>query len=72
MLELQHQLTDKVQQQRLLGTANDLDVLAQQSLAAQTAQTLAPLQKQLGQTRDALTALLGQLPAGTGRDLPPR
>ena len=64
MLELQHQLTDKVQQQRLLGTANDLDVLAQQSLAAQTAQTLAPLQKQLGQTRDALTALLGQLPAG--------
>ncbi len=44
----------------LLGTASDLDVLAQQSLEAQTAQTLPPLQKQLGQTRDALTALLGQ------------
>jgi NodT family efflux transporter outer membrane factor (OMF) lipoprotein len=40
-----------------------LDVLAQQSLEAQTAQTLPPLQKQLGQTRDALTALLGRLPS---------
>jgi len=64
LLELQHQLTDKVQRQRALGTVNDLDVLAQQSLEAQTAQTLPPLQKQLGQTRDALTALLGKLPAG--------
>ena len=63
LLELQHHLTDKVQQQRLLGTASDLDVLAQQSLEAQTAQTLPPLQKQLGQTRDALTALLGRLPS---------
>jgi NodT family efflux transporter outer membrane factor (OMF) lipoprotein len=63
LLELQHQLTDKVQHQRALGTANDLDVLAQESSEAQTAQTLPPLQKQLGQTRDALTALLGRLPA---------
>ncbi len=63
LLELQHQLTDKVRRQRLLGTANDLDVLAQESSEAQTAQTLPPLQKQLGQTRDALTALLGRLPA---------
>ncbi len=63
LLELQHQLTDKVQKQRLLGTVSDLDVLAQQSLEAQTAQTLPPLQKQLQQTRDALTALLGRLPS---------
>jgi NodT family efflux transporter outer membrane factor (OMF) lipoprotein len=63
LLELEHQLTDKVQRQRALGTANDLDVLAQQALEAQTAQALPPLQKQLGQTRDALTALLGRLPA---------
>jgi NodT family efflux transporter outer membrane factor (OMF) lipoprotein len=63
LLELQRQLTDKVQRQRALGTVNDLDVLAQQSLESQTAQTLPPLQKQLGQTRDALTALLGRLPA---------
>jgi NodT family efflux transporter outer membrane factor (OMF) lipoprotein len=62
-LELQHQLTGFVQKQRVLGTASDLDILAQQSLEAQTAQTLPPLQKQLGQTRDALTALLGRLPS---------
>jgi NodT family efflux transporter outer membrane factor (OMF) lipoprotein len=63
LLELQHELTDKVQHQRQLGSANDLDVLAQRSLEAQTAQTLPPLQKQLGQSRDALTALLGRLPS---------
>ena len=63
LLQLQHQLTDTVQRQRVLGTASDLDVLAQQSAEAQTAQTLPPLQKQLGQTRDALTALLGRLPS---------
>ena len=63
LLELQHQLTDKVQKQRALGTVSDLDVLAQQGLEAQTAQTLPPLQKQLEQTRDALSALLGRLPS---------
>jgi NodT family efflux transporter outer membrane factor (OMF) lipoprotein len=63
LLQLEHQLSEFVRQQRLLGTASDLDVLAQQSLEAQTAQTLPPLEKQLGQTRDALTALLGMLPA---------
>ena len=63
LLELQHQLTDTVQKQKGLGTASDLDVLAQQASEAQTAQTLPPLRKQLGQTRDALTALLGRLPA---------
>jgi NodT family efflux transporter outer membrane factor (OMF) lipoprotein len=63
LLELQQQLTAKIKQQRALGTASDLDVLAQQALEAQTAQTLPPLQKQLGQARDALTALLGRLPA---------
>ena len=63
LLELQHQLTDMVQHQRTLGTASDLEVLAQASAEAQTAQTLPPLQKQLGQSRDALTALLGRLPS---------
>ena len=62
-LELQHQLTGFVEQQRRLGTTSELDILAQQSLEAQTAQLLPPLQKQLGQTRDALTALLGRLPS---------
>jgi NodT family efflux transporter outer membrane factor (OMF) lipoprotein len=63
LLSLQHQLTQTVQHQRTLGTASDLEVLAQQAAEAQTAQTLPPLQKQLGQTRDALTALLGRLPS---------
>jgi NodT family efflux transporter outer membrane factor (OMF) lipoprotein len=63
LLQLQHQLTETVQRQRTLGTASDLDVLAQQSAEAQTAQTLPPLQKQLGQSRDALIALLGRLPS---------
>jgi NodT family efflux transporter outer membrane factor (OMF) lipoprotein len=63
LLQLQRQLTEIVQHQRVLGTASDLDVLAQQSAEAQIAQTLPPLQKQLGQSRDALTALLGRLPS---------
>jgi NodT family efflux transporter outer membrane factor (OMF) lipoprotein len=63
LLAVQRQLTEMVKRQRLLGTASDLDVLAQESSEAQTAQTLPPLQKQLAQTRDALTALLGRLPS---------
>jgi NodT family efflux transporter outer membrane factor (OMF) lipoprotein len=63
LLQLQHQLTETVRRQRALGSANDLDLLAQQATEAQTAATLPPLQKQLGQTRDALTALLGRLPS---------
>ena len=63
LLDLQHQLTETVRRQRSLGTASQLDLLAQQAAEAQTAATLPPLTKQLGQTRDALTALLGRLPA---------
>ena len=37
-------------QQRSLGTASNLDLLPQETLEAQTAATLPPLQKQLGQT----------------------
>jgi len=63
LLELQHQLTETVRGQRALGTASRLDLLTQQSAEAQTAATLPPLERQLGQTRDALTALLGRLPS---------
>lgn len=63
LVELQHQQTDVVEHQRALGTASDLDLLTQQSLEAQTVETLPPLRKQLAQTRDQLTALLGKLPA---------
>ncbi len=63
LLEIERQLSATVRQQRALGTASDLDLLAQKSAEAQTAAQLPPLEKQLGQTRDALTALLGRLPS---------
>jgi NodT family efflux transporter outer membrane factor (OMF) lipoprotein len=63
LLALQHQLTDIVQRQQGAGGASNADLLPQQALEAQTVATLPPLQKQLGQTRDALTALLGKLPS---------
>jgi NodT family efflux transporter outer membrane factor (OMF) lipoprotein len=63
LLALQHQITETVRGQRALGTASELDLLTQLASEAQTASTLPPLQKQLGQTRDALTALLGRLPS---------
>jgi len=64
LLALQQQLTDMVTRQRAAGTASELDLLNQEAAQAQTAAQLPPLQKQLGQTRDQLTALLGRLPAG--------
>jgi NodT family efflux transporter outer membrane factor (OMF) lipoprotein len=63
LLELQHQVSGLIGEQRKLGTASELDLLAQVSLEAQTAQTLPPLEKQLGLARDELTALLGRLPS---------
>jgi NodT family efflux transporter outer membrane factor (OMF) lipoprotein len=63
LVELERQQTDVVQHQRTLGTASELDVLTQQTLEAQTVETLPPLRKQLAQTRDQLTALLGKLPS---------
>ena len=63
LLDLQHQITEKVRKQRTVGTTSSLDVLNQEAAEAQTAATLPPLQKQLGQTRDQLTALLGKLPS---------
>jgi NodT family efflux transporter outer membrane factor (OMF) lipoprotein len=67
LVALEHQQTDVVGHQRALGTASNLDLLTQQSLEAQTVETLPPLRKQLAQTRDQLTALLGKLPADEPR-----
>ncbi|HTW38610.1 MAG TPA: efflux transporter outer membrane subunit [Steroidobacteraceae bacterium] len=63
LVAVQHALTETVRRERTLGTASALDLLTQQSAEAQTAATLPPLRKGLGQTRDALTALLGRLPS---------
>jgi NodT family efflux transporter outer membrane factor (OMF) lipoprotein len=68
LLALQRRLTDALKGQRGIGTANELDLLAQQAAEAQTAAMLPPLRKQLGQTRDALTALLGRLPSQEPRE----
>ena len=62
LVELQHQLTLTARGQRSLGTASDLDLLTQEAAEQQIVATLPPLRKQLAQTRDALTALLGRLP----------
>ena len=45
-----------------LGYVARLDVAAQEAALAQVQQTLPPLQKQLEQTRDQLTALAGRFP----------
>jgi NodT family efflux transporter outer membrane factor (OMF) lipoprotein len=63
LLALQHQLTETARARRKLGTLSDIDLLPQEASEAQTAATVPPLQKQLGQDRDLLTALLGRLPA---------
>jgi NodT family efflux transporter outer membrane factor (OMF) lipoprotein len=63
LLALQHQITETVRGQRALGMASELDLQTQLASEAQTATTLPPLQKQLGQARDELTALLGRLPS---------
>ncbi len=63
LVQVQQQLSATVSAQKGLGTASQLDLLSQQAAEAQTAATLPPLRKQLAQTRDALTALIGRLPA---------
>ncbi len=45
-----------------LGDAAKVDVLAQEAALAQAESSLPPLEKQLGQTRDQLTVLLGKFP----------
>jgi len=52
-----------LQRQLALGQIAGADVAAQQAALAQAQQTLPPLQKQLAQTRDQLTALAGRLPS---------
>jgi len=63
LVALQHDLTTKVEAQRQLGTASQLDLLTQQAAEAAIAQTLPPLEKQLAQAKDSMATLLGRLPA---------
>lgn len=52
-----------LRRQNSLGQIAGADVAAQQAALAQAQQTLPPLQKQLAQQRDLLTALAGRLPS---------
>src|SRR3984957_7618753 len=64
----EQQILQIEQHQQALGQIAGADVAAQQVVLAQTQQTLPPLEKQLAQNRDLLTALGGHLPAN---DPPP-
>ncbi len=48
LLELQHELTQKVRQQQKIGTASNLDLLAQEALEAQNRGHPASLAKAVG------------------------
>jgi len=58
----ERELLDILRRQFALGQIAEADVVAQEAALAQLEQTLPPLEKQLEQQRDALTALLGRLP----------
>ena len=63
----QQRILDILRGRVRLGDAARADVAAQETLLAQTEQTLPPLTKQLAQQHDLLAALVGQMP---GRDQP--
>jgi len=69
LIAIAHELTGKLESQRKIGTASELDLLAQRAAEAQLAATLSPLEKQLAQSRDALAALLGTTPSELPDDL---
>jgi len=62
IIALEEESLALLQRQYDLGQIANADVLAQESALAQAQQTLPPLQKQLDQTRNFLTALLGRFP----------
>ncbi len=64
--EAQKQILNVVEKQFDLGAVPRAEVLAQRAQLAQTRATLAPLEKALAQTRNALTALVGRFPDGAG------
>jgi len=62
IIRLEMQQLNLVKQQFTIGAAARSDVLQQQATLTATQATLPPLEKQLAQTRDQLTALLGRFP----------
>jgi NodT family efflux transporter outer membrane factor (OMF) lipoprotein len=62
IIQAQTQLLKTLHQQAVLGAASGIDVATQETILAQTQQTLPPLNKQLQQTRDLIAVLAGKLP----------
>jgi len=63
IIKAQSDQLNVVRQRFTLGGGSRADVLTQDAALAQTKASLPPLQKQLAQTRDQLTALAGRLPS---------
>lgn len=63
LIESQRTVLASYQRQFALGQAKELDVLTQESQMAQNEAALPPLEKQLAQQRDLITALAGRFPA---------
>ena len=63
IIRIERELLDILRRQFGLGQIAEADVVAQEAAVAQAEQTLPPLAKQLEQSRDALAALVGALPA---------
>src|SRR5579863_3020176 len=63
IIAIERHLLDILKRQLNFGQAAQADVLAQEAALAQAEQLLPPLQKQLDQQRDLLTALAGQYAA---------
>ncbi len=63
IIAIESDLLKLLQTQKGLGQVATADVLVQEAALAQSQQTLPPLQKQLAQQRDLLTALAGRFPS---------
>jgi NodT family efflux transporter outer membrane factor (OMF) lipoprotein len=61
VIAIERHSLDILKRQQQLGSAAQADVLAQEAALAAAEELLPPLQKQLAQQRDLLTALAGQL-----------
>ncbi len=63
IVEIETQDLAGLQRLFAIGATSDVAVLAEEATLAQARATLPPLEKQLAQTRDLLTAYLGRLPS---------
>ncbi len=63
IIRIETDLVDLFRRQLALGQIAEVDLVAQEAALAQAEATLPPLQKQLSQQRDLLTALTGHFPS---------